>query len=186
MTKVMVAIAPGSEEIEAVTIIDVLRRADVTVDVVSVCPAGSLEICASRGVKLLADLHLNQIDASAYDMLVLPGGVPGSEVFRDSIHLIEILKNRSNTQWLAAICAAPALVLVPHNLLGEAQVTCHPGFQKDLPKQLLSTQRVVVDKTHQLITSQGPGTALEFSLALVAQLKGQDCANAVAAPMVLA
>ncbi|MGY5450301.1 DJ-1 family glyoxalase III [Agarivorans sp. MS3-6] len=186
MNKVMVAIAPGSEEIEAVTIIDVLRRADIEVDVVSICPQGKLEVIASRGVKLVADYPLSHITAASYGMLVLPGGVPGSEVFRDSPQLIEIIKQRNTQQWLAAICAAPAVVLAHHHLLANAQVTCHPAFQHQLPPAQLSNQRVVIDSTNQLITSQGPGTAIEFSLALIEQLKGKACAESVATPMVLA
>ncbi|MEE1673876.1 DJ-1/PfpI family protein [Agarivorans aestuarii] len=186
MTKVMVAIASGSEEIEAVSIIDVLRRAEITVDVVSIEADMSLEIVASRGVKLVADLHISDIDPADYQMLVLPGGVPGSEAFRDCESLINILKQRKAKQWLAAICAAPAIVLAEHQLLGDADVTCHPGFQQQLPQSQLSEERVVVDQAHRLITSQGPGTAIEFSLALIAQLKDQESAELVAAPMVLA
>ena len=186
MTKVMVAIASGSEEIEAVSIIDVLRRAEIIVDVVSIEANKRLDIVASRGVKLMADLHISEIDAANYDMLVLPGGVPGSEAFRDCESLIAMLKQRNAKQWLAAICAAPAVVLAEHNLLGDAAVTCHPGFQQQLPQNQLSVDRVVVDQSHKLITSQGPGTAIEFSLALIAQLKDQNSADQVAAPMVLA
>lgn len=186
MPKVMVAIAPGSEEIEAVTIIDVLRRAEIEVDVVSVCPQGRLEISASRGVKLVADRHLSEIEASDYQMLVLPGGLPGSEVFRDSQQLVEQLKQRPDGQWLAAICAAPAIVLASHQICSAAQMTCHPAFQQHIPAGQLSQQRVAVDLAHRLITSQGPGTALEFSLSLVEQLIDKNTAANVAAPMVLA
>lgn len=186
MPKVMVAIAPGSEEIEAVTIIDVLRRAEIEVDVVSVCPEAKLEITASRGVKLVADCHLNDISAGDYQMLVLPGGLPGSEVFRDSQQLVELLKLRQPGQWLAAICAAPAVVLAKHHICDQAQMTCHPAFQQHIPAEQLSQQRVVVDFAHRLITSQGPGSALEFSLSLIEHLIDKDTADSVAAPMVLA
>jgi 4-methyl-5(b-hydroxyethyl)-thiazole monophosphate biosynthesis len=186
MHKIMVAIAPGSEEIEAVTIIDVLRRAELEVDVVSVCPQGKLQITASRGVKLVADCHLNDVVASDYQMLVLPGGLPGAEVFRDNQQLVELLKQRLAGQWLAAICAAPAVVLATHHICSEAQMTCHPAFQQQIPAKQLSQQRVVVDLSQRLITSQGPGTALEFSLSLVEHLLDQDTATSVAAPMVLA
>lgn len=186
MPKVMVAIAPGSEEIEAVTIIDVLRRAEIEVDVVSVCPQGKLEITASRGVKLVADYHLNDISAGYYQMLVLPGGLLGSEVFRDCQQLVELLKQRLEGQWLAAICAAPAIVLAQHQICSEAQMTCHPAFHQHIPAKQLSQQRVVIDLAHRLITSQGPGTAIEFSLSIIEQLLGKDTAASVATPMVLA
>ncbi|WP_432452053.1 DJ-1 family glyoxalase III [Agarivorans sp. QJM3NY_29] len=186
MDKVMVALASGSEEIEAVTIIDVLRRAEIEVDVVSVDADEQLQITASRGVKLVADKLLSQISANDYCMFVLPGGVPGSERFRDSEDLITMLQQRHAQQWLAAICAAPAIVLAHHQLLGRAQVTGHPVFQQRLPKTQRTKQRVVVDHPHKLITSQGPGTAIEFSLALVAQIKGQALADSIAIPMIMA
>ena len=88
-------------------------------------------------------------------------------------------------RWRAAICAAPAVVLLHHDLLGDASATCHPGFQARLPAAQLSTARVVRDDAHRLITSQGPGTAIEFALELVRVLRGDEAARAVAGPMVL-
>jgi len=182
---VVVMIAPGSEEIEAVTVIDVLRRAGVAVTVASCATDGERQVTASRGVKLVADLHLNELPDSDFDAIVLPGGLPGSECFRDTPELIALLRRQQQARrWLAVICAAPAVVLAHHDLLGQAKVTCHPGFQEQLPAAQRQTARVVLDRQHKLLTSQGPGTALEFSLALVGLLCGEAKAAEVAAPMV--
>jgi len=183
--RVVVMIAPGSEEIEAVTVIDVLRRAGVTVTVASCAADGGRQITASRGVTLVADLHLNELPEGEFDAIALPGGLPGSECFRDTPELIALLRRHQQAgRWLAVICAAPAVVLAHHELLGSARVTCHPGFWEQLPAGQRQTERVVIDRPHKLLTSQGPGTALEFSLALVAQLCGRQRAEEVAAPMV--
>jgi len=183
--RVVVMIAPGSEEIEAVTVIDVLRRAGMAVTVASCSADCGLHITASRGVKLTADCHLNELADAGEDAIVLPGGLPGSECLRDTPALITRLRRHQQAgRWLAAICAAPAVVLAHHDLLGDARVTCHPGFQQQLPAAQRQTERVVIDRAHRLLTSQGPGTALEFSLALVALLCGRQRAETVAGPMV--
>lgn len=177
--KVLVAIADGTEELEAVTIIDVLRRAEADVTVASV---GSKQVTASRGVKLVADAVISDCVGSVYDLIVLPGGMPGAEHLRDSSHLTEMLKEQAASGRLyAAICASPAVVLKPHGLLDNKKATCYPSLLLDLdtPEQA----KVVVDGN--LITSQGPGTALEFSLKLIELLfskqKSQEVANAMLA-----
>jgi len=182
MTKqVLVAIADGSEEIEAVTVIDVLRRAGAEVTVASV--EAQLMITASRGVKLVAD-RLVSACREEYDLIVLPGGMPGAERLRDCRALVELLqRQREGGRRYAAICAAPAVALLPHGLLEQTRATAHPAFQQQLPAALASVERVVVDGL--CITSRGPGTALEFALTLVAELYGQAAADAVAAPMVV-
>ncbi len=179
--RVLVPIADGTEEIEAVCIIDVLRRAGVTVTVASV---GALQVTASRGVKLVADCLIDQCRGEAFDMVVLPGGIPGAERLRDSDVLVEILKEqREAGGWLGAICAAPAVVLAAHTLLKGCRATAHPAFVDRLGDQTRIDERVVVDG--RCVTSRGPGTALEFALRLVALLCGEDKAREVAAPMVL-
>jgi 4-methyl-5(b-hydroxyethyl)-thiazole monophosphate biosynthesis len=117
---------------------------------------------------------------------VVPGGLPGSEVIRDTPLAIDLLKEQAALgRWRAAICAAPVVVLQHHGLLDGAIVTCHPVFQTQLPASLLSRERVVRDEAHRLITSQGPGSAIEFALELVRVLRGDELAMAVAGPMVL-
>lgn len=179
--RVLVPIADGTEEIEAVCIIDVLRRAGVAVTVASV---GALQITASRGVKIVADCLIGACQGKQYDLVVLPGGIPGAENLRDSAILTDILKEqRQAGRWLGAICAAPAVVLGPHGLLEGRQATAHPAFVDQLADQKRADERVVVDG--RCVTSRGPGTAVEFALKLVALLCGDAKAQEVAAPMVL-
>jgi len=175
--KVLVAIADGTEELEAVTIIDVLRRAEAEVTVASV---GAQQVTASRGVNLVADAVISDCVGKVYDLIVLPGGMPGAEHLRDSSELTEILKDQASTGRLyAAICASPAVVLKHHNLLGNKKATCYPSLLSDLDNA--QQEKVVVDGN--CITSQGPATALEFSLKLVVLLFGQQKADEVARAM---
>jgi 4-methyl-5(b-hydroxyethyl)-thiazole monophosphate biosynthesis len=184
MPKIMIALAPGSEEIEAVTLVDTLRRADLEVDLVSITQ--HRQITASRGVVLVADSTINSVNLSDYHMLILPGGVGGSEALRDCPKLIDALKQaQAEHRWIAAICAAPALVLAHHQLLGKARVTCHPSFIEQIPESNRAAHRVVIDERHKLVTSQGPGTSLEFALTLIELICGKEKAQQVAAPMLL-
>lgn len=179
---VLVPIADGTEEIEAVTIIDVLRRAEADVVVASV---NALQINASRGVKIVADCTIDDCVDKPFDLVVLPGGMPGAEHLRDSAALTSILlRQRDGGGLYGAICAAPAVVLQPHGLLENRRATCHPGFVDQLQDPSSATQRVVLDGN--CVTSRGPGTALEFALQLVEQLFGKARRDAVAQPMVIA
>jgi 4-methyl-5(b-hydroxyethyl)-thiazole monophosphate biosynthesis len=179
--KVLVPIANGTEEIEAVCIIDVLRRAETSVTVASV---NALQITASRGVKLVADRVIGDCVDETYDLVVLPGGMPGAEHLRDSKELAKILKRQQEQGRLfGAICASPAVVLEHHGLLKQHQATCHPNFVSRLKNTDAVESRVVVDGT--CVTSRGPGTALEFALKLVELLYGEDKAKEVAEPMVM-
>jgi len=180
--KVLVPIADGTEEIEAVCIIDVLRRAGADVTVASV---GNLQITASRGVKLVADCKIADCRDDDFDLIALPGGIPGAEHLRDSQPLVQLLRrHQAHGGWYGAICAAPAVVLSHHGLLGGRKVTGHPSFVAQLSDGIPMAERVVVDGN--CVTSQGPGTALEFALTLVALLYDQAKATAVAAPMLAA
>jgi len=180
--KVLVPVADGCEEIEAVTIIDVLRRAGADVTVASV---GELRITASRGVRLVADTTIETCVDAVFDLIVLPGGMPGAEHLRDSELLITMLKRQEQAGRLfGAICAAPAVVLHHHGLLAGRRATTHPGFADTLENRGAVDSRVVVDGA--CVTSRGPGTALEFALKLVELLYGREKAAEVARPMVVA
>ena len=175
----LVVIAPGCEELEAVASIDVLVRGGVKVTVASVCPQGRLQITASRGVKLVADVLLDSIADEPFDLILLPGGLPGAEYLRDTPKLIEMLKaQRVRGAWRAAICATPAQVLAHHDLIGPAKVTGYPGTEDKLSNYV--AQAVVVDEAERLITSQGPGTAVAFALAALQVLEGTTLAEKVA------
>ncbi|MGY3943904.1 DJ-1 family glyoxalase III [Aeromonas tecta] len=183
---VLVLVAPGSEEIETVAIVDTLVRAAIEVVLASCCPAGQRQIRASRGVQIVADCHIDELGSRDFEAIVVPGGLPGSEAIRDTPLAIDLLKEQALLgRWRAAICAAPAVVLQHHHLLGNAIVTCHPGFQAQLPSAQLSTERVVRDEAHRLITSQGPGSAIEFALEIVRVLRGDKATQAVVGPMVM-
>lgn len=178
----LIPVADGTEEIEAVTLIDVLRRAGVDVTVASV--EAELEITASRGVRIVAEKAISECVESTYDLIVLPGGMPGAEHLRESRALLKILKRHHQEDRLyGAICAAPAVVLHHHGFLKGRRATAHPGFMDRLDTEQAREDRVVIDGL--LVTSRGPGTALEFALQLVALLCGDQKALKVAGPMVV-
>jgi 4-methyl-5(b-hydroxyethyl)-thiazole monophosphate biosynthesis len=181
---VLVPIADGTEDIEAVATIDVLRRAGAEVTVASVAKP---QITASRGTKITADALISDCVNKDYDCIALPGGMPGSEHLRDSPPLIAKLKEQKQAgRWIAAICAAPAVVLKTHGLLEGVKATCHPSFHNQIDPAHLSKQRVVVDRN--VITSQGAGTAIEFALTIVEHLfdpaKKKEVATAMIVPTV--
>jgi protein deglycase len=177
---VLVAVAEGSEELETVCIVDVLRRARANTILASV---GKVEVNGSKGIKLIADRQLSACMNETYDLVALPGGMPGAEHLRDSSELIEVLRRqRAEGRLYAAICAAPAVALYPHGLLEGRRATCHPNYAH-LPTNVeLLDAAVVVDGN--CITSRGAGTAVEFSLTLVEQLYGKEKAREVAKGMV--
>ncbi len=178
--KVLVPIADGSEEIEAITIIDTLRRAGAEVTIASV---STLQITASRGVKIVADRLISDCINMEYDLIALPGGTLGAEHLRDSKPLIALLKKQESAgKWFAAICASPAKVFQPYGLLNGRKATCFPSYISDLPDSSAASEKVVVDK--KCITSQGPGTSLEFSLKLVELLFGSEKAKEIGKAMI--
>jgi len=179
--KVLVPVADGCEEIEAVTIVDVLRRAGAQVTVASV---DDLRVTASRGVKLVADRLVKECLDESFDLVVLPGGMPGAEHLRDSPELAELLKGQKEQRKLyGAICAAPAVVLEHHGLLEGLRATGHPSFAERLDRSQDADSRVVVDGG--CATSQGPGTAMEFALKLVELLYDKAKADDIARAMVV-
>ena len=180
--RVLVPIADGIEEIEAVCIIDILRRGQADVTVASV---GDVQVTASRGVKIVADVKISDCIGQNYDLIALPGGLPGAEYLRDSSELVEMLKQQKQQGKLyAAICASPAMVFQHHGLLdGISKATCYPSLADELGSKARKNERVVVDDN--CITGQGPGVALEFGIKLVEMLFGQEKAETVADEMVM-
>ena len=169
MKKVLVPLAPGFEEIETVTVVDVLRRAGARVTL-----AGTREgpLKGSRGIYLVADCLLDEVSADDYDLVILPGGQPGtSNLQKDSRVLALLEKMNAENKVIAAICAAP-LILQTAGLLKNKTATSHPSIREELKEIHYSEHRVEVDGN--LITSRGPGTAMEFAMKLVEILFGKE------------
>jgi len=182
--RVLVPIADGSEEIETTCIQDTLVRAGAAVTVASANADGSKTVTMSRGIKILADAHVDELDG-AWDLVALPGGMPGASNLAASESLTAILAAQADGQKpLAAVCASPAVVLEPLGVLGEHKATCYPAFQDKIAANLDATSDVVVSSN--LVTSRGPGTSLKFALALVEKLYGPDKKTELANQMLVA
>jgi protein deglycase len=180
--RVLVPVADGNEEIELVCIVDTLRRAAAEVTVAAV--GAAREVTCSRGLRVVADALLADLDGRPFDLIALCGGMPGAEHLHDSAPLAARLSDQAERgRWLAAICAAPAVVLAPLGLLAGRRATCHPAFYERLDPALRAEDRVVVDQAGRLVTSRAPGTALEFALTLVGVLCGEQRRREVAGPM---
>lgn len=169
MKKVLVTLAPGFEEIETITVVDILRRAGARV-VLAATEEGPIE--GSRGVSVLADTLIDQLDDTEFDLVVLPGGQPGTTNLQNNETVKAIVQNmyRSRKQ-VAAICAAPT-ILHSAGILKNAVATSHPSVRDQMIDIDYSEERVVVDGN--IVTSRSPGTALEFSLKLVEILFGRE------------
>jgi 4-methyl-5(b-hydroxyethyl)-thiazole monophosphate biosynthesis len=169
MARVLVPLADGCEELEAVTIIDILRRGGIEVVAAGLKPG---PVRASRGVTLLPDTTLEDALRTHFDLVALPGGKAGMEALRADPRIIALVKRQaSEGRHVAAICAAPA-VLAEAGLLAGKRATSYPGFLDAVEGVDLKQDPVVQDE--RLITSRGPGTALDFALALVEELAGRD------------
>ncbi len=182
MTKrALVVLAQGFEEIEAIAPIDVLRRAGVDVTVASV--EGPV-VKGAHDVAVQADTTLAAVTGRVFDMIVLPGGIPGANNLAASAVLSEMLKKQhAEGRAIAAICAAPAVVLHPLGLLGGQKASCYPSFQQDLDEHNRTDERLTIGD--KLITAAGPGVAVEFALALVEYLAGKEKANELAQGMLV-
>ena len=167
--KALIILADGFEEIEAVTSIDILRRAGVSVTIAGV---NRLLVYGSRKIGVQADILLDKI-RPIFDACVLPGGLPGAVNLQASEKVKSILKTMNQQEKIiAALCASPALVLAPLGILNNKAATCFPGMEKHFhPSTRYRKDKVVVDR--HIITSQSPGTALAFALTLVENLAGK-------------
>lgn len=171
MATVLVPLAPGCEELEAVTVIDLLRRAGITVVTAGL---DDRPVKASRGVTLIPDTTIDEALEQQYDMVVLPGGQPGADNLERDLRVREVLKKMNDSgRFVAAICAAPK-VLAGMGLLRGRHATSYPGVldKMNVPGLHYSAEAVVCDG--KVITSRGPGTAMDFALTLIEQLAGAD------------
>ena len=183
MSKVYVFLAEGFEEIEGLTVVDLLRRAKIDTEMVSVMDGKQIK--GSHGIKVTADSMFADVDFSDADVLVLPGGMPGTLNLGNHEGLCELLKKHyEEKKMIAAICAAPALVFGKLVFGKQLKMTCYPGFEGVLPVHFeLSSQGVVRDGN--VITAKGPGFAVQFGLAILEQLRSVDIAKEVAAGMLI-
>lgn len=169
MAKVYIFLADGFEEIEGLTVVDILRRANTEVIMVSV--TGDIFVCGSHKIMVKADALFENTDYSKADMLVLPGGMPGTRSLAEHAGLDRLLKEfHAKGGKISAICAAPS-VLGSKGLLKGKRATCFPGYEEALSGARIQNEGVVADGN--IITSKGMGTATDFALALVKSLVGE-------------
>ncbi|MDN5872108.1 MAG: DJ-1/PfpI family protein, partial [Nitrococcus sp.] len=171
MARVLVPLAEGCEELEAVTIIDLLRRAGI-----EVVAAGLAEgaVKASRGVVMIPDVALDAVLKQDFDMIVLPGGAAGAERLQRDARIRRLLQRHAEAgRYLAAICAAPR-VLAAAGVLKDRRATSFPGFLDEAKGVRQVMAAVAVDG--RVVTSRGPGTALDFALSLISLLMGESAA----------
>lgn len=179
MKTVLILFSEGSEELEAVTVVNILRRAGISVTLAGLS-TGALR--GSRGVLLTPDIPLDEVLTNNYDMLVLPGGQPGTNRMKADARVLKLAQQMmAQDKYVAAICAAPS-VLAAAGLLDGKRATCYPGALDAFPQVLQQHTAVVEDG--KLITSRGPGTAMDFSLALVERLAGKSKRDEVEAGLV--
>ena len=181
MKEVFVFFAKGFEEIEAVATVDVIRRGEINVTTVSISDDYLVE--GAHGISVKADKLFTETDFANGDMLILPGGMPGASNLNNHVGLKELLKLYVDQEKkIAAICAAP-LVLGGLGILQGKNATAYPGFEATLIGAEYVKTGVVIDGN--IITGRGPGFAVDFGLAIVSQLAGQEKADEVGAGMLL-
>jgi 4-methyl-5(b-hydroxyethyl)-thiazole monophosphate biosynthesis len=181
MTRVLVPLAQGCEELEAVTVIDLLRRGGIEVVTTGL---DTQPVTASRGTVLIPDKILDDVLEQEFDMVVLPGGAVGADNLNADNRIHTLLKRISEGgKYIAAICAAPK-VLATAGLLENRKATGYPGVLEDLNllhTDLTTTNAVLIDG--KIITSRGPGTAMDFALALIEILLGAEARTNVETPL---
>ncbi len=172
-------LADGCEEVEALTVVDILRRAKADVQTVSIM--GRRNVVSSHNIEIMADMIFEEIKEDA-DMLVLPGGIPGTPNLAAHAGLDQLIRSSAEKGiYLAAICAAPT-VYGKKGLLEGRRATCYPGMEDGLLGAKVSYESVVVDGN--FITSRGLGTAIDFGLKLVEILKDKNLADTIAQKIV--
>ena len=174
-------LANGFEETEAIATIDVLRRGNVPVTIVSVTK--ELIVTGAHNIKVVADALFEDVSFGNGELLILPGGMPGAQNLQDHTELGKLLKNHfEQNKFIAAICAAPK-VFGHLNLLKGKEAVCYPGFENELTGANIADANIVKDEN--ILTAKGPAFAIEFGLTLVEILKGKDVVDKIAQGMLL-
>ena len=167
----LVPLAQGCEELEAITITDLLVRAGIEVTTAGL---DDLPVVASRGVTIVPDTQIQKVQDVQFDMIVLPGGLPGADHLRDNKIIQAILqKHALANKYVAAICAAPK-ALAKAGLLENKTATAYPGVLDGLGLKNIKVKNTAIETDGNIITSRGPGTAMDFSLKLIELLKGSE------------
>ena len=173
---VYIHLADGFEETEAITVIDLLRRAEIASETVSI--RGTLNVRGSHGIEIIADILFEDADYDSCEMIVLPGGMAGTGRLAAHDGLRDKLYSFANSgRMIAAICAAPAVVLGPLGILEGRKATCYPGMEEEMKSAVKSQDKVVCDGN--IITSRGVGTSIDFALAIIENLKGKEAADRI-------
>ncbi len=172
--KVIIFLAEGFEEVEALTTVDYLRRKDIVVDTISITK--EKEVRGAHNIVVLADKVMDEIgDIDSYDGVIIPGGLPGATNLRDHSKVVEVVRKVFDSNKLAAaICAGP-IVFERAGIIKGRKVTSYPGFAGDLKDAIYEEENVVVDKN--IITARGPALAVDFALAIVEYLMGKEKAE---------
>lgn len=183
MRESFVFLAAGFEEIEALTAVDVLRRAGMPVKTVSI--TSSLQVTGAHGITVTADLLFDNIHFSSPSWLIVPGGMPGALNLHEYAPLQGLLRRQAESESgrIAAICAAPGVVLGRLGLLSGVKATCYPGFENEMEGAVIETAPVVVDG--KFVTANGPANAMLWALSIVREEKGVEAAGSVAGGMLL-
>lgn len=180
MARVLVPLAGGCEELEAVTIIDLLRRAEIEVTTASLEPG---PVHCSRGTVIVADRELQDVINDDFDMIVLPGGLPGADHLQQDANVQALLKTmHQQGKYTAAICAAPK-ALAAAGVLDKRKATGFPGVLENLSLTTTQITQNPIEQDGNVITSRGPGTAMDFALHLIQLLSGPDNRNQVEAAL---
>ena len=184
MNKTYVILADGFEEIEALTTVDLLRRAGI--DTVTLSINKTTAVRGAHGIEVAADGIINPAEMTDAEMIVLPGGMPGAANLADCAEVVEALIAQAKKGGrIAAICAAPAVVLAPLGLLDGKHATAYPGFEEGLAAGGATVKHQRVVKDGHFITANGPSSATQFALTIIETLKNQEAADELAAQILL-
>ena len=169
MSQVLVPLAQGCEELEAITITDLLVRAGIEVTTAGL---DKQPVTASRGITIIPDTSIDAVLDKTYDLIVLPGGLPGADHLRDDENIQKLLKNHADKgKYIGAICAAPK-AMAAAGLLEGKKATAYPGVLEALGNEQIDVKDSAIEIDGNIVTSRGPGTAMDFALTLIELLEG--------------